>query len=518
MTWSIVQGAEWGSFYNYDDDSLGTTFTACPRLCLFGFRLATNIPDSISCVIIKAESNGIEKYKKIFPWKELDHFKVTIIPDTASAEDTVAFTEGAMLKIQAKDINDKDIIIDANTLLKLSLLYNTDYGTFIDAKGDTLKTTPVQLSDILYSDANAGKIKFAAVKKNPESLVACKIHVEKQGYPEKFGECDAIVVEQTLKIVMDIPYRVLPTKLLGRSNQPITDENRKPFIVQYTRNSIPAKDLSFNLTTNYVDTIGGHNHLNRRPSETQIQKRNNYGYFVLVRIPNNVDRPYIGLTQSDGKERFQYVASMFGDSMRIIVESVNPKKKKLLRDSITIAERVVDLQLLDEGADYDLIGGTCNHHGPSDAGIPYICQYTNNNHWATADVITNIQNIAASYHQRFPNETLLKINDMSLEYGGRFDKDAQWEGYSNHKYHRQGTDIDIRSKTIPDDDRYIDSNHNGRYDVGEMITIDTNGNGQYDYTNTAFEEICRNNNVQRSALEYSGQWNEHYHLYFIIYR
>ena len=197
--------------------------------------------------------------------------------------------------------------------------------------------------------------------------------------------------------------------------------------------------------------------------------------------------------------------------MRLRVETTQPNKKQFLWDTLSIAEKVAGLALLNDGTNYDLIGGTAEHHGPPTYA-------DNHNHYAIADVRTNIQSIATAYHQQFPDEVVLQINDMSLLYGGRFDINGLWSGNSDHQYHRQGTDVDIRSTSIPDDDRYRDVNRNGRHDRGEPITIDLNSNGQYEYTNTAFEQICSDNNVQRVALEHPGvSGREHYHLYFALY-
>jgi len=468
----------------------------------FRFRLLTTPPEfrdgGTARVLIRAQRPS------------LDHFSVTLTPDT------IAFTETSRIFVRAKDADSQDVEFDTTALLMLSVTAKEEYGTFIDKNGDTLKTTPVRLDNIPYGDARGGEIRFAAVKKNPDSLVVSRIRVELQSDPSKNGEKDIVVVEQTLKIVMVAPYEVVPTKLLGNRNQQAAVQNRKPFSVQLTRNRRPVPSHAFVLTTNYVDGTGGHDHIDpRRPSDDRTQRRENFGYFILQRTAGIVDRPYQGATQTNGRENLDYVASMFGDSMLIVVESADSLKRPFLRDSITIAEILPDLQLLGGGGYYDLIGGTCNHHGPGGDGI---CANPNNNHWATVEVIRNIQNIAASYRQQFLTEQRLHINDMSLPFGGRFDKDAQWEGYAGHQYHRQGTDVDIRSTTIPDDDRYRDVNRNGRYDQGEPITFDLNGNRLYDYTNTAFEEICRRNNVLEPRLERPGvPGEEHYHLYFYLY-
>jgi hypothetical protein len=377
---------------------------------------------------------------------KLHHFKVAIVPDTAATADTVAFTEGATLYIQAQDKDSVDIEYDGNTLLKFLLATNEEYGTFINANGDTLKTTPVQLTDVLYSDAQAGRIKFAAVKKNPDSLVICKIHVEKQSDPTKLGERDAIVVEQTLKIVMDAPYEVVPRNLRGLRNSPNpANENKKRFTVRLTRNKVGIANHPFLLTTNYVDGTGGHDHLTPR----RVRNRDNYGYLIVKRTNDTTDSPYTGQTQGEGREIFDYVSTFFGDSMRISVESTNPKKRKFLKDSVTIVEIVRDLSSLGEGTNYILVGGMCEHHGPSDRGIAANCQTPNNNHWGTATLIQVVQAVTDSFATTYPGYRL-RINDMSLPFGGKFEIDGSWNQTADHQQHRMGINADVNLNAYND--------------------------------------------------------------------
>jgi hypothetical protein len=215
------------------------------------------------------------------------------------------------------------------------LATNEEYGTFINANGDTLKTTPVQLTDVLYSDAQAGRLKFAATKKNPDSLIICKIHVEKQSDPTKLGERDAIVVEQTLKIVMGTPYEVVPV-IPPTTVNVSRNENRKQFSVQMTRAGKPVANHLFTLTTDYIDNSGGHAHITPR----RTRNKENYGHSILTRTTAHLDFPYEGQTQTDGKEGFDYVASLFGDTMKICLQS---KKRSLLCDSLKIVEKVPGL-------------------------------------------------------------------------------------------------------------------------------------------------------------------------------
>jgi hypothetical protein len=94
-------------------------------------------------------------------------------------------------------------------------------------------------------------------------------------------------------------------------------------------------------------------------------------------------------------------------------------------------------------------------------------------------------NIASSYSQKFPTSQLLIVTDASLAYGGLYDYQNTW--VPPHKTHRIGTDIDVRSKNIPENNR------------------------------SKFENIVCDN-YGSPKLEYPGQDNEHYHLYFFPYK
>jgi hypothetical protein len=430
------------------------------------------------------------------------HFEVKIVPDTAATADTIAFTEGAKLIIQAQDRDSNDIEYDANTLLKLSLLTNGEYGTFIDVNNDTLKTTPVELTNVLYSDAKAGRIKFAAVKKNPDSVITCKIRVEKQIDTTKHGEKDAVVVEQTLKIVITAQFEVVPRNLQGARIPPNpTNENKKQFAVQMTRNNVGIANHTFRLTTNYVDYTGGHSHVNRRGENNSVQKRVNYGYFILTRDTTAFDRPYNGQTQMDGRETFDYVSSEFGDSMRIIVKSTKLGRQKYFQDSITIAERVRGLDVLVDGANYDLIGGTAAHHGPPG----YV---EDHNHYAQDDVRQTLVQIADEWHQQYP-QVILEVNDMSLPNGGGFDVlhhnwDADIIPGGGHQMHRNGRNVDLR----------VDKGHPGipllRDSTGHLIRDPIS---RVPRANPIFGRICNRYRV-RHQIDSQDTDFEHYHLGF----
>ena len=466
----------------------------------------------------------------------LDHFEVTIVPDTLSEQDTLAFSETARLYIQAKDSENNDIDLTSDTLLTFKVETNENYGTFIDANGDTLKTTPVILNDITYGDANEGLIKFAAVKENPDSFVTCRVKVCLQEDTTKNGEREAVVLEQTLKIVIVGDYVIEPI-ITRRGYDPedeedtylnnIGVENRKPFRVKLTRGDVLVRNHSIKLMTDYVDGSGGHDHVNpRRPDSAFTYQRTINGDLTTINVPTdrarkqnygsfysyssgetfNVDSlkgMIYERSSQDTVTRFEYVASIWGDQMKIYLRSL--ENSSLNKDSVVITERIADLEELLDGESYDLIGGTINHT-------------IEHNHFGAADVIQDIVQIANDWHNEFPNELILQINDISLPNGGKFDHSSlsPWRG--PHADHREGRDIDIRTDLY-----FYNIQGQLQHRIGVPVRyprdepFNTPGGGLnpnstlvYDLD---FERICRTNNG-RARIHNDNTTNEHYHIDF----
>jgi hypothetical protein len=483
-----------GGVGEMDTDSTWDVYLSLRDDCLHSIAFPHGAFDRVWCWLTVGISSVDES---------LDHFAVRIAPDTLSEKDTVAFTETARVFVDAKGSRDEDIELDGSTLLSFSLESNDQYGTFIGVTGDTMRASPVHLQNISYQDAHAGKARFASLWRNPDSMVTCRIRVVLQTDPTKRGERDAVVLEKTLKIVMMTPHEVRPVISPATVANP-TAENRKRFDVQMTRGGKPAGKHHFKLTSDYVDRSGAHDHEmtrnTRRPQSLQ-----NYGCFQNGGMGTLLN-PLNGQTGTNGSLEVVYTASIWGDSMRIGLQSM---ENSLLRDSLTVLETVGGLVQLPENSAYRQIGGTCNHFGPN--ATAQHCSATNNNHWGTQGTMTAVLAIARTYNAAFPNDEILSINDMSLPQGGRFDLSASWSGNTHHQYHRFGRDADVRSRTIPIGDTYRDLNHNGQYDVGEPLVIDENGNGAYDRNRERFEEICLASGVVEVLLESNP---EHYHLFF----
>jgi hypothetical protein len=368
-----------------------------------------------------------------------DHFTVTVVPDTATA-DTVAYTEGAKLIVQAKDKENKDVELDANSLLKFTMLTNEDYGSFIDANGDTLKTVPVELSNVLYGDAKDGKIKFVAVKKNPDPLTTCQVKVELQSDETKKGEMTIVVVEQSLKIVMTMPYEVRPSIPTEDLDTNMTKLRKKYFEVIITRNKVPVQNHPFRLRTNYVSNTGGHEHGDTREI-VRADNNDNYGYF-LAEGETDQRRPLDDITNTEGKFKVYYNASIFGDSMKIYLKSRNPKKEKYLQDSVTVVEKVAGL--------INFRNVASNGRWTFAQSITGETRHPNNN-WCAPDFSDSLELAIDDFYQWTltrkggSRAITISLNDLSLKFGGRFDISGRWDRRNSqeHLFHRVGTSVDV---------------------------------------------------------------------------
>jgi hypothetical protein len=346
----------------------------------------------------------------------LDHFEVKVMPDTAATKDTVAFTEGAKLVIQAKDKENKNVELDVNSLLKFSLLTNEEYGTFINANNDTLRTTPVQLTDVKYSDAKDGKIKFAAVKKNPDSLVTCRIRIELQNDAKKKGDTAIVVVGKHIKLT--VQHTVL--KPLGDSDNKGPKTAR---VIDYSKvksdtvtisvrmpNGDPVPDYPFTLSAYVRPNSGGHDHTDNRPT----------GKFIHS---TDTVKTFSDKTGSDGTAKYKYLCSGIGG-----IDSLYVKGKTDKDTSTTIILlKMGDFEELTAGEHYLLVGSTDDHI---------------KNHFGRDGTITRLKEIADSVYAKFA--VRIQYNDMSLIYGGPFDCRSDHHWNTPHQNHREGTNVDVR--------------------------------------------------------------------------
>ncbi len=512
ITLEITSGSEFGSFVDNSGNDLGKKVTKkASEFNTFSYLANGDPPQgSEGMVVITATSANIVLEKSFKVRRRVpDHFAITL------EHDEIAFTETSKIFVQAKDINDQDVVFDDDEKLFFTVIENGQYGTFINKNGDTVKTEPPTLGDITYADARSGQIRFAAVKKDPAVREVAKIRVAWQGDETKKGEKEIAVLEQTLKIVLHGPREIWPLLPPASPTNPHSD-NTTLLEIQLTRAGLAVSGHRFHLETDYVDGSGGHDH-GDQPSRRERGDFENYGHFVSSQTtPNTRANPIEEETQSNGRASYTYVASRFGDRMKMRVGSL---ENELLWDTLSIVERVPDLEPLPDSPNYLKIGGTCNHHGPRDDNAHQGCRTPDNNHWGALLTLQAIDSIAANYHRLFASDLTIRVNDISLPLGGRFDISGFWVGNSNHEFHRFGKDVDVRSSTIHADDIFDsedDINDNGRHDIGEPLKFDANGNGTYDTNRSDFENLCtRIGKAYEVRLEFEGiPEKEHYHIYF----
>lgn len=447
LTLRIIEGVEFGQFYRVE-------FVFFPDFEIIFIPLGTEItsfssqlqqidyladgaspPPGGARIVAQAEWNGVFEADTFFVQgpPAFDHFAVGL------EKDTIAFTDTTKVFVQAKDESNNDTGLDGSALLRLSV-DSTSYGSFIAANGENV---PSPLSNVPYSDAQAGNIRFAAVNKNPNSVVSFKIIAKLQDDTTRTGDTTLVLLEQTLRFVMDQPRFVWPVLPPFTPLNPHAD-NTTVFEIQLTRGSKPVMNYPIRIKSDYEDGSGGHDHITSRRGSSSIDETfENYGHFVSTQT-NQRGNPLVDLTLANGRAAFAYVASRFGDRMVWRAES---RDNALLWDTLSIVERVEDLYPLPERSYFDKIGGRCEHHGPSDKSlqeIPLECRSPDNNHWGVPFTIIALDSIAANYRRLFPTDEMIKINDISLPLGGRFDINGQWSGNTYHEFHRFGRDVDIR--------------------------------------------------------------------------
>ena len=153
------------------------------------------------------------------------------------------------------------------------------------------------------------------------------------------------------------------------------------------------------------------------------------------------------LTNSDGRIMVTYTAAQFGGRYVLIARTNMDGRNLEARDTLTV--RVPGLIELTPGEYYELVGAPDNHSGTNDPCRPIFDPPTSlhyHNHFGTQALITVIQNIAVAYDSLHPG-IRLRINDMSLEYGGLFDCGSRtvppntWR--PPHNSHRLGRNADI---------------------------------------------------------------------------
>ncbi len=131
-----------------------------------------------------------------------------------------------------------------------------------------------------------------------------------------------------------------------------------------------------------------------------------------------------GVTDSNGIFEFRYRGPKLSGDYEVTVKYRLPDETATHDLKQKFHVRYDGLGEFTGGTGITLTGATANH---------------SDNHWATSVTRSRIADLGSAYYQKF-NENLM-VNDMSLEFGGKFDISGNC--VSPHSTHQIGKNADI---------------------------------------------------------------------------
>jgi hypothetical protein len=373
----------------------------------------------------------------------LDHFTVFIEPDT------VAPGESAIITAIAKDVNNNEIDLDDTTLLVVTI-DSVQYGSFISADGDTVDSP---LDSILYSDARSNLIRFFANDSidldSSEHLI--KVEVVKKDEPNKKGMGNVVISEKSITITMEFAKpEIWPTLPGGNySGRNSEDNNIDTVTIKVQQNGEPVNNKNVDIKIRIIPGTGGHDHTNIPPNGLLGMWTN---FSVNPPVSNFCE--LTSQTNQNGELILKYKSPEFGGKFEIVARTIFDQDTIRTKDTLII--RVPNLAGLDSGTNYELVGTPNNHANTNDPcrpDPPTSLHYRN--HYGTQSLVSAIRNIADAYSRAYPG-VKIRVNDMSLEYGGLFDTKNDWR--NGHTEHRIGKQVDISYRGIDQNNDCIDLN------------------------------------------------------------
>jgi len=339
--------------------------------------------------------------------------------------------------VQAKDASNADFTIPDETPVDFSLDANGElYGNLVAPDGSQAKS----LADITYGDARAGNVKYIANGEGPDSTVQVVITVNRSDDTSIKGIGSVVIEEQVIINVEVADKELEPLGSSDNKTNPNYNEDgpdKRTKIIDFSKvekTTVTTKvtDNKNNPIPNYPFTIqallhpnsGGHDHSANRPM----------GRFITP--AGDTLTSFEGTTDENGNAMFTYLSSGIGGIDSLFVRG------KTEEDTATaaIVLKIADFQLLDDGEHYDLTGAF---------GEPGVSSRHTVNHYGTANLVSKLKALADSVHA--DSSFVLRINDMSLKFGGPFDINNDWD--TPHITHREGVsadvdDVDANGKTI----------------------------------------------------------------------
>lgn len=353
-------------------------------------------------------------------------FKVSTDIDSVSVLDTAKITVIAIRH------DSSEVSISGNTLLTFTL-DSTRLGTFIDTLGHPLSSP---LSNVKYSDARAGKIRFAPnIIPDTTSFKSVMVRVDGASMT---GFKQITVGKIKLRFVDKTPRRIWP--YIDRADKGANRagyKSSRAFAVKVNSpTGKPIKSHLLTARTSFISYSGGHLHTTSK--DTTPHPPSLQGSFWTMNHPHN---PLTGLTTDlNGSAVIDsFRAAPF--SGKYIV-TVNLGSDTTVFDSVLLYVRALadtSDTLVEFGTgDYWTLSGATSDTGKNHPS----------NHWCTQKMKDSLSAALKDFYDwsslpsAYGYSVKLGVNDMSITWGGCFDIGGLWD-QSVHEYHRVGLSVDI---------------------------------------------------------------------------
>jgi hypothetical protein len=210
------------------------------------------------------------------------------------------------------------------------------------------------------------------------------------------------------------------------------------FDAQVTYNHQPVANAWIYVPRTIVVDSGGHSSHSANRSKARFQ------FHQPPNAPSWTTRDSVyAQTDAAGRVHIRFLASEFGGIEKVVATLRSDPSK---RDSIHMKTRVAGLILLPGDSSYTQTGGTEKHHGPGASSPAW--RTPDDNHWIQDTLLQSFVAAAGGFSGDSKNHSgILRVNDLSLKFGGRFDINGNWTD-DEHKSHRIGQDVDIENMNI----------------------------------------------------------------------
>ena len=366
---------------------------------------------------------------------------------------TLGHDSEAILRVQAYDLDGNPAILPDETQLDFRLsATGAELGalTWGGVRGTEIIGVP-------YGDARAWKVHFVADGERPETPTAASIYVDGTNDRALFAEGE-VVVDDRFRVEMEIPSpsEIWPTLLGGHNGGRNVGRNnvKQEIKVLVTNDGQPVANQAVEMSVRMILPSGGHDH-EEQPGEE-----------LLGGFNGNSGGRFEGTTDESGELTLAYQAPTFGGQFEI--KARTEYKGKTVETEKEITVRVPNLVELGGGPNYELVGAPSNHAGTNDSCRPTVPTSEHEaNHYGTQAMVDALENIVDDYAQ-INAGVRLRMNDISLEYGGLFDTGNDWQ--NGHAEHRIGNQADVGDDGINEEGECVALNERDMKPVIEKRT------------------------------------------------